>query len=212
MSGEFHNQPSPKRYGGTQRRIGITGGIASGKSSIGTFLKEIKGLPVLDADVYAYEALAPGEASTIAVVERYGNVVKGPSKNQQLTINRSVLGTIIFNNTKERCWIEQLIHPVVQMRFQKELNANKCEPAIALIIPLLFEARFTELCSEIWVVNCTTSQQYKRLKQRDGLTDKEARNRIEAQWPLEKKLQLADVVIENSGELKAWAKEVDKLC
>ena len=194
------------------RRIGITGGIASGKSSVGTFLKEIKGLPVLDADVYAYEALAPGEASTIAVLERYGNTVKGPIKNNQLSINRSVLSTIIFSNQKERIWIEKHIHPVVKKRFENELNANKYTPTIALIIPLLFEAKFTGLCTEIWVVHCTIKQQYKRLKQRNGFTDKEAQNRIEAQWPLEKKLHLADVVIENSGEFKAWEKQVDKLC
>ena len=212
MSGEIHNKASLDRHRGSQRRIGITGGIASGKSSIGAFLKEIKGLPVLDADVYANEALAPGETCTIAVLERYGNAVNNQIKNKLPTINRLALSKIIFNDPKERLWIEKLIHPVVQMRFQKELNALKSAPTVALIIPLLFEAKFTGLCTEIWVINCKISQQYKRLKKRDGLTDMEARNRIQAQWPLIEKLNLADIVIENSGEFKAWIKVVDKLC
>ena len=76
MKGEIDNQSSLLRWQGSQRRIGITGGIASGKSSVGEYLKEIKGLPILDADVFAHEALAPGAKATMTVIERYGNTVQ----------------------------------------------------------------------------------------------------------------------------------------
>ena len=210
MIGEIHNHASMHRWTGIQRRIGITGGIASGKSSIGNFLKEKKGLPILDADVYAKEALGEGEPANIAVFERYGDSVKDQTKSNPSKINRSALGQIIFGNPKERFWIEQLLHPIILRRFKKELNANKNAPELALIIPLLFEAGWTGLCSEIWIINCTTQQQLKRLRKRDGLTNLEGQQRIKAQWPLEKKLHLADVVIDNSDEIEECLKVVAK--
>ena len=212
MKGEIDNQSSLLRWQGSQRRIGITGGIASGKSSVGEYLKEIKGLPILDADVFAHEALAPGAKATMTVIERYGNTVQNKTTCLTPTINRSKLSKIIFSNPKERLWIEKVIHPLVRQRLKKELTANKNAPVIALIIPLLFEAKLTQLCSEIWVVNCSQAQQCKRLMKRDGLTDYEAKARVKAQWPLQDKLRLADVVIDNNRGLQAWLKDVDKLC
>jgi dephospho-CoA kinase len=211
MTGEIHNQTSHRRWNGSQRRIGITGGIASGKSSVGKFLKETKGLPILDADVYAHEALAPGESSALAVLKRYGHAVTDQKNNQQPTVNRSALSKIIFNEPNERNWLEELIHPIVELRLYQELEENQDAPAVALIIPLLFEAGLSGLCSEIWVVKCTKQQQYKRLKKRDELTVFETLRRIQAQWPLEKKIRLADVVIDNSGAIQSSLKQVDKL-
>lgn len=210
MIGTIHNPTSLLRWQGSQRRIGITGSIASGKSSVGQFLKEIKKIPILDADKYSRDALGPGTASTKLVLRRYGNTVK--AKNKFTTINRSALSKIIFNDPNERLWIEKLIHPIVERQLKKELDKNKYIPVVVLIIPLLFEASLMELCSEIWVVNCTAEQQYKRLMERDDLNYHEAAKRIQAQWPLEKKLNLADIVINNSGELQAWRKQVDNLC
>ena len=214
MVGEIDNQAflSLPHWHGSQRRIGITGGIASGKSSIGQFLKEIKNLPILDADIYAHEALAPGERSTMKVLKRYGKTVKDPIKKEKPTINRSALSNIIFTNSNERLWLEKLLHPIVKQRLEQELYAQRNAPKIVLIIPLLFEVQLTELCSEIWVVNCTETQQYKRLMKRDGLTNSDAKARIQAQWPLKQKLPLADVIIDNSGECQSWLKQVDNLC
>ena len=211
MTGEIHNQTSNRRWNGSQRRIGITGGIASGKSSVGKFLKETKGLPILDADVYAHEALAPGESSALAVLKRYGHAVTDQTNNKEPTVNRSALSKIIFDEPNERNWLEELIHPIVELRLYQELEENQTAPTVALIIPLLFETGLSGLCSEIWVVNCTKQQQYKRLKKRDELTEFEALKRIEAQWPLEKKIRLADVVIDNSGAIQTSLKQVDKL-
>ena len=211
MNGEIYN-PNFLRWHGSQRRIGITGGIASGKSSIGQFLQEVKGFPVLDADVYAQAVLAPGTKSTMTVLQRYGDVVKDQLANEQPTINRSALSKIIFTDSKERMWIEKLIHPIVQKRLEQEVNKQKNEPILALIIPLLFEANLTALCSEVWVVNCDQDQQLKRLMQRDELTKDEAMLKIKAQWPLKEKIHLADVVINNTGGVMEWLPEVDNLC
>ena len=212
MIGAIHNQNHLSRWQGSQRRIGITGGIASGKSSVGRFLKEVKGIPILDADVFAREALSPGQKSTQAVLERFGDQVRSQNQNEQPSINRSALSKIIFADPKERFWIEQLLHPIVSKRLQDELLTSKNVSVIALIIPLLFEAGLTELCSEIWVVHCTTKQQCERLMKRDHITAEEAQKRIQAQWPLKKKLSLADLVIDNSGISQEWLKKVDEVC
>ena len=211
MKGEIHNQNS-LRWHGTQRRIGITGGIASGKSSVGKFLKEVKGFPILDADVYAQEALAPDTKLTKTILKKYGDVIRDHLEKEKPTINRSALSKIIFDDLKERIWLEKLIHPVVQERLKQELNKRKQAPVLALIIPLLFEAKMTAFCSEVWVVNCDEAQQFERLMQRDRLTAREAKLKIQAQWPLESKIHFADVVINNKGGLEDWLPEVDKLC
>ena len=199
------------RWQGAQRRIGLTGGIASGKSSVGRHLAEL-GLPVLDADVYAHEALAPGSSGSEMVLQRYGPTIGEPIRiNQSATeqargINRRALGQVVFNNPEERQWLEQLIHPLVRARFEAELTRLHHESTVVLMIPLLFEARLEELCSEIWVVNCKENQQMERLMARDGLSTQDAAQRIQAQWPLRQKCQQADQVIENSGspeELKS---------
>ena len=89
MSKENHNPIYSHRWNGPQRRIGITGGIASGKSSVGTFLKENKGIPLLDADIYAHEALAPNQIATMAVIERYGQKVTHQIQNKRQNTNRT---------------------------------------------------------------------------------------------------------------------------
>ena len=187
-----------------QRRIGLTGGIASGKSSVGRLL-EARGWPVLDADRFARDALAPNTPASEAVVERFGDAV-GTAAH----LNRKALGRIVFNDSVERRWLEALIHPVVRDRFQQEMERRSHEPVVVLMIPLLFEAGLESLCSEIWLVNCTPEQQLARMMQRDGLTEEEAQARLLAQWPLARKRNLADQVIENSGALDALVAAVNR--
>ena len=138
-----------------QRRIGLTGGIASGKSSVGRWLAN-EGLPVLDADQYARDVLQPGGSATALVLERYGSRVHGSEADG---IDRAALGGIVFHNQEERRWLEQLVHPAVQQRFADALDALQDEPAVVLMIPLLFEAGLESLCSEIWLVDCDPEQQ-----------------------------------------------------
>ena len=191
------------RWGGRQRRIGLTGGIASGKSTVARFLAERHGLPVLDADVYAREALAPGTPATRAVLARYGERVRAEAPTD--SIDRPALGRIVFAEPRERHWLEQLLHPLVRQRFAAELQRLAAEPAVLLVIPLLFEAGLEGLCREIWLVDCDPAQQRQRLKARDGLSAAEAEARLAAQWPLARKRELADRLINNRGEPAALA-------
>ena len=187
------------------RRIGLTGGIASGKSSVGRLLAA-RGLPLLDADVYAREALAPGSPGAGAVLERYGDGVRATGGE----IDRAALGQIVFGDGAERRWLEQLLHPVVRACFETKLQELAAEPVVVLVVPLLFEAGLETLCSEVWLVDCDETQQLQRLMARDGLGEADARARIAAQWPLARKRQLADVVLNNRGEPEQQAAEVEQ--
>ena len=179
-----------------QRRIGLTGGIASGKSTVGRLLED-RGWPVLDADCFARDALAPNSPCAFAVAERFGAVVGDAS-----ALNRAELGRIVFNNPVERRWLEKLIHPLVRQRFQQELQRLQTAPVVVLMIPLLFEAGLETLCSEVWLVDCEPHQQLHRLLLRSDLSEAEAQARLDAQWPLNRKRALADVVINNRGSIE----------
>ena len=187
------------------RRIGLTGGIASGKSSVGRLLAA-QGLPLLDADVYAREALAPGSPGAGAVLERYGDRVRAPDEE----IDRAALGQIVFGDGAERRWLEQLLHPVVRACFAAKLQELAAEPVVVLVVPLLFEAGLETLCSEVWLVDCDETQQLQRLMARDGLGEADARAHIAAQWPLARKRQLADVVLNNRGTPEQLATQVEQ--
>jgi dephospho-CoA kinase len=182
-----------------QRRIGLTGGIATGKSSAARLLEQRHGLPVLDADLYARQALEPGQPATEAVLARFGTGVMSNSG----VVDRRALGAIVFNNQDERRWLEQLVHPIVRQRFDQELVRLDTNPAVVLMIPLLFESGLEALCSETWLVDCDESQQLQRLMARDQLNEAEAQARMNAQWPLARKRPLADVLISNRGDAAA---------
>ena len=189
--------PALPRWSGPQRRIGLTGGIASGKSTVARWLAQ-QGLAVLDADVYAREALAPASAGAHAVLERYGAAVQAEGTDRAAgVIDRAALGQIVFNAPNERQWLEQLVHPLVRERFAAELVAHSTAQAVVLVIPLLFETGLENLCSEVWLVDCEAQQQLQRLMQRDGLNEAAAQARISAQWPLARKRPLADRLIDN---------------
>ena len=108
-------------------------------------------------------------------------------------------GHIVFGDPAERHWLEQLVHPLVRQRFDEELALMANQPAVVLMIPLLFEAGLEGLCSEVWLVDCDKRQQLARLMARNGLNQTEAQGRINAQWPLERKRLLADRTISNRG-------------
>jgi len=193
-----------------QRRIGLTGGIASGKSSVGRLLAERWGLPVLDADVYAREALAPGTPATAAVLARHGAAVQSPDPTGAASLDRAALGRIVFADSVEQRWLEQLVHPIVRRRFDAELAGLSAAPVVVLMIPLLFEAGLEGLCSEVWLVDCNEAEQLARLMARDQCNEADARARIAAQWPLSRKRALADVVIDNRGSSETLRGELQQ--
>ncbi|AIQ96158.1 dephospho-CoA kinase [Prochlorococcus sp. MIT 0801] len=199
------------RWKGRQRRIGITGGIASGKTIIGDFLFQAKQWPILDADLYAHEALSAESQIAKKVFLRYGSkIIKNSSQNDQI-INRKALAKIVFQNEIEKKWLEGVIHPFVNKRIEEELEKLKSNSIVILIIPLLFEKNYTGLCSEICYIECPRNMQLKRLQSRDNLSLKEANQRIDAQWENSLKKQFADYVINNSNDDETWKVQLKKL-
>jgi dephospho-CoA kinase len=186
------------------RIIGLTGGIATGKSTVADYLATQYHWPVFDADLYARAAVLPGTSGLAAIVDRYGNEILLADGNLQ----RSKLGEIIFADASERQWLESLIHPYVRQCFDRDL-AQITDTAVA-VIPLLFEAKLQNTVSEIWVVTCSPQQQLDRLQQRNMLNFAQAQARIRSQMPLAAKVQLADVVLDNSGDLNNLLAQIDR--
>ena len=199
------------RWKGKQRRIGITGGIASGKTIIGDFLFQAKQWPILDADLYAHEALSAESQIAKKVCLRYGSKIIQISSKSNQTINRKALAKIVFQNEIEKKWLEGIIHPFVNKRIEEELEKSKSNSIVILIIPLLFEKNYTGLCSEICYIDCPRNIQLKRLQSRDNLSLKEANQRIDAQWANSLKKQYADHIINNSSDDETWKLQLKKL-
>lgn len=188
-----------------QRIIGLTGGIATGKSTVSDYLQRQYQIPVLDADQYAREAVEPGSAIWTAIATRYGPDLLLPDR----TLNRARLGEIIFQDEAEKRWLEQQIHPFVRQRFAQAM-ATLAVPTVVHAIPLLFEANLTDQVTEIWVVACPVAQQRQRLMARNRLTVEQANARIQSQLPLAEKMARADVVLDNSASLEALFRQVDQ--
>jgi dephospho-CoA kinase len=187
-----------------KRIIGLTGGIATGKTTVSNYLAHRYQLPVLDADIYAREAVQVGSPILSKICDRYGSGVQLPDG----TLNRKRLGEIVFSNPAQRQWLEQQIHPYVRERFQSEVN-TLVAPTVVLVVPLLFEAEMTDLVTEIWVVTCSAEQQLRRMIERDRLSLEQAQSRINSQLPLAEKVARADVVLDNSSTPEALLKQVD---
>jgi dephospho-CoA kinase len=189
-----------------QRIIGLTGGIATGKSTVADYLARVHHLPVLDADLYARQAVEPGSAALAAIAARYGESLLHPDG----TLNRGQLGEIVFNQPAEKAWLEQQIHPVVRQCFGDAMAELANAPVVVQVIPLLFEANLTDQVTETWVVTCPLEHQRQRLMARNGLGLEQANARIHSQMPLTEKVARADRVIDNSGDRPALFRRVDE--
>lgn len=186
-----------------KRIIGLTGGISTGKTTVSTYLASHHKLPVLDADVYARDAVELGSPLLAKIIERYANIQQADG-----TLNRQGLGEIIFSQPQERQWLEQQIHPYVRSRFQSELHKLP-GTTVVLVVPLLFEAGMTDLVTEVWVVGCSPEQQLNRMIKRDQLTQAQAQARINSQLPLSEKLAKADVILDNASTPGFLLQQVD---
>ena len=185
-----------------QRIIGITGGIATGKTMVSNYLQDTYGLPILDADIYARQALTGDRL--LKVKERYGKLILDDQGN----LDRRKLGAIVFDSVSDLKWLESLIHPYVQECLINE--ANRLAPAtVVMVIPLLFEAKMENLVTEIWAIACDPQQQLQRLMTRNQLSESEARQRISSQMSQSEKVELADVVIVNSDNTEDLFFQVD---
>ena len=190
----------------TKNLIGLTGGIATGKSTVANYLETTYNLPILDADIYARDAVSVGSPILSQIAEKYGTEIILSDGN----LNRAKLGEIIFNQPEERDWVESVIHPYVRNCFDKAINESSANTLI-LVIPLLFEANLENLVNQIWVVSCLPKQQQQRLIERNNLTPEQAAARINSQLPIAEKIARADVVLDNSANLESLLRQIDKV-
>ena len=194
------------KHKNTARRIiGLTGGISTGKTTVSNYLAKAYQLPVLDADVYAREAVKPNSLILQDIVARYGDrlILSDGS------LDRSALAEIIFQDSQEKKWLESKIHPYVRARFVEQLQKLD-RKIVVLAIPLLFEAKMTDLVTEIWVVYCDEQQQLERLQKRDHLTLEQAQTRIANQLPLGEKVAQADVILDNNSNYPDLFAQIDR--
>jgi len=175
---------------------GLTGGIASGKSTVSAFLKDA-GAFIIDADKIAHELVKKNMPAWQEIVDHFGRQILLPDKE----INREFLGNIIFNNPDEKQKLNSIVHPFVFTEMEKQVNdikENKPDAVIIQDIPLLFESGHYNNLSPIILVYIPEFLQLQRLMKRNNLSESDARSRICSQMPIEEKKILADIVIDNS--------------
>lgn len=186
--------------------IGLTGGIATGKSTVANMLEK-RGARIVDADKIAREIVLPGSPVLQQVASRFGQAIL----QEDGSLNRKKLGDIIFSDPKAKKDLEQLLHPPIRNILRQRVQQYEEENPQGLVvadIPLLFESGLQSMFPEIMVVYVPESVQLKRLMARNGLNESEARARIQNQWPIEDKKQLADVLIDNSGTLQETEEQI----
>ncbi|MDQ1233384.1 dephospho-CoA kinase [Paenibacillus sp. SORGH_AS306] len=180
--------------------IGLTGGIATGKSSVSAWLSS-KGAKLIDADLIAREVMMPNHPVLSQVVERFG----ADMLQADGTLNRKKLGEHIFTHPEERKSLEDITHPAIRELIQTrtvELEQQYPDTLVVADIPLLLEAKGVYTFDQIMVVYVPQPVQLQRLISRDGLTEEQAWKRINAQMDIEQKKKVADIVIDNSGTLE----------
>lgn len=187
----------------TKRIIGITGGIASGKSLVAKYLHDQHYLEISDADIYARDAVALGSPILQQIHQRYGREILLPDGN----LDRQRLGQIIFSQPPEKLWLEQQIHPFVRRCLEQSISQTAA--TLVLVVPLLIEAGMKDLVTEVWLVTCEPDQQIARLTARDGLTIAAAQSRIDSQMSIAQKIPFADVVLNNTSSPESLLKQVD---
>jgi dephospho-CoA kinase len=189
--------------------VGLTGGVATGKSTVAKMFKQC-GAAVINADLLARQVVEPGKPAWRAIVKLFGKTVL----NQDRSLDRQALGSIIFHNPKKRRQLERIIHPRVareQTRLTKAITRKDPNAVVIYEVPLLFEAGVDKRVDKIIVVTADRNIQIARLKKRNGLSRAEAIRRIRSQMPLAKKTQQADHLLNGTLPRPSLRRQVGQL-
>lgn len=185
--------------------LGITGGIATGKSSVVQHFIDL-GFPVVDADIIARHLLDQNEQAYNEVVKVFGSEIL----QENGEINRQALGALVFNHPDKLKQLDELMAPFLQESILAAIKqASQNQKLVIVDVPLMYEKGYDEWMDQVAVVYCTPNQQLKRLMQRNQLTEKEAKQRIDSQLPIEMKKLLAEVVFDNSNDLTQTLEQVN---
>ena len=189
-------------------KIGLTGGIASGKSTVLTYFKD-KGIPYIDADIVAREVVEPGTEGLEAIVDAFGSNVL----HDDGTLNREALGAIVFHNEEKRRQLNNSLKEHIRNRIM-ELTAHYESNRTAVLIydiPLLIEGEWYTMMDEVWLVYVNELTQIERLMSRNGFSKEDALARIKSQMRLDDKRSFADVIIDNSGTPQALTAQLNTI-
>lgn len=186
-------------------KVGLTGGIGCGKTTVSQFFAELH-VPIVDADSISHQLVAPGQPALLSIRKAFGDTVLSPDGS----LNRPQLREIVFSNPQKKQQLESILHPLVYKAIQNAIDQLDY-PYSILSIPLLLETKMTHFVDRVLVVDCPIELQIARVKSRDGLSESRIQSIINSQVSREIRLSLADDVIDNSESGSKLAEQVKKL-
>ena len=190
-------------------RIGLTGGIAAGKSLVSGMLVSL-GAWILDADAISREVVEPGTEGLKAVAAEFG----GGIINSDGTLNRRALAEEVFGDAEKLERLNDILHPLIKaemLRRAELIEETHPEDMVVFDVPLLIESGWQDVAEEVWLVSAPIEERIRRIALRDGLSEEQAMERINAQMTDEQKAKYADVIIDNGGSIQELEKKVTKL-
>lgn len=185
--------------------VGLTGGIGSGKSAATAIFEDL-GIDVVDADLASREAVLPGSKALDQIQKKFGNEIL----LEDQSLNRARLREIIFDNSEDKTWLEQLLHPEIRHIIQSKLENSSSEYVI-LVSPLLFETDQHEFCNTTILIDSSLNSQVSRTSKRDSVSEDSVKKIISAQMSRDDKLKIAKIVINNDDSLEQLELNVKKV-
>lgn len=188
--------------------IGLTGGIASGKSTVSNYIKE-KGFKIVDADIIARRVVMPDTEGLKKLIDYFGLEIL----DEFAALDRKKLARIVFSDKEKLDALNNLLHPLIRIEILKEFDEHKVngENIIIFDCPLLFEGNYESMCDETWLVSISLETQLKRLTLRDNIDNVHAKKIIDSQMPIDEKAKIADIIINNEKEIDDLYKKIDEL-
>ena len=177
-------------------KIGLTGGIASGKTRISNLFSQLK-TPIIDTDIISRKILEPSQPGYLAILNHFGNSIILDDEK----IDRRKLRQIVFNDRTEKQWLESVLHPIIFKRAQQLIGQHNKANFVIVVIPLLFETDFNQLVDRVLVVDCDVNTQIERLLLRDKIDAALAQKMIDQQWSNQNRIDHADdIICNNNGD------------
>lgn len=175
--------------------IGLTGGIASGKTTVANLFKQQFNIDIVDADIVAREVVEPGTPGLNAIIEHFGDNIVHEDK----TLDRAKLRERIFSNPDEKAWLNNLLHPIIREKMLEDLQQVTSDYAL-LVVPLLIENKLDSLCDRVLVVDVDPNTQISRTMKRDNVSEEQAQAILASQASRQQRLDIADDVVKNNPD------------
>ncbi|MGI2170250.1 dephospho-CoA kinase [Shewanella sp. MF05960] len=185
--------------------VGLTGGIASGKTTVANLFAE-NGIEVVDADIIAREVVEPGSKGLQEIGEHFGNEILLPNGE----LDRAALRSQVFDNQQQRLWLNNLLHPMIRQTMLEQVNASTSAYVI-MVVPLLFENQLDSLVTTTLVVDISPELQISRTIQRDGVSQQQVEHILASQMSRQQRLDKADHIIDNQGDINLLRSQVSRL-